>query len=96
MADRHTIENWGARLNIPGEELTMEQAMLLNLGHQNARSELMLTALQDMQMRLQRLEMYLEDDDRLPGYAEHAERMRRQQEKRSAPALAGQNGASRA
>jgi hypothetical protein len=83
MADRHTLENWGARLNIPGEELTIEQAMMLNLGHLNARSELMLAALQDMQMRLHRLEMYLEEDDRLPGYANHAERMRRRQEARA-------------
>jgi hypothetical protein len=57
MTDRHPIENWGERLNIKGEELTIEQAMLLSLGHLNARMEKMLDHLEDMRVRLTRLEL---------------------------------------
>ena len=66
MAERRTIETWGALLNIPGEPLTMEQAMLLHLGHLNARMDAMLTAILDMQMRLMRIELYLKHT--VPGY----------------------------
>lgn len=93
MADKHTIENWGERLNIKDEPLTIEQAMLLNLGHLNARLELLLAANQDMQMRLQRLEMFAEDA--IPGYGEHAERIRQRQEQerqRRVALAAGRNG----
>ena len=66
MAEEHTLENWGRRLNIPGEPLTIERAMLLNLGHMNARLEIMTACLQDMQARLTRIELYLEAT--LPNY----------------------------
>jgi hypothetical protein len=66
MAEEHTIENWGQRLNIPGEPLTIERAMLLNLGHMNARLEIMTACLQDMQARLTRIELFMAET--LPNY----------------------------
>lgn len=66
MADRRTIEGWGAILNVPGEPLAMDEAMLLNLGHMNARLEVAVTALQDMQARLTRIELFLAAS--VPGY----------------------------
>jgi hypothetical protein len=73
MADRRTIEGWGAILNVPGEPLAMDQAMLLNLGHMNARLEIAVTALQDMQARLTRIELFLKAT--IPGYDDHARRI---------------------
>jgi hypothetical protein len=70
MADRRTIEGWGAILNVPGEPLAMDQAMLLNLGHMNARLEVAVTALQDMQARLTRIELFLKAT--IPGYDDQA------------------------
>lgn len=79
MPEKHTIENWGDRLNIKGEEIEIAPAMLLSLGHLNARLEILIVHLSDMRSRLTRLEMFVEDT--VPGYAAHAERMRKQEEK---------------
>ena len=88
MAERFTIDRWGARLNLEGEELTIEQAMLLSLGHLNARLEMAVTALQDMQMRLHRMELFVEET--IPGYADHKARMEREEARRASQfALAG-------
>lgn len=66
MAERRTIEQWGAHLNIEGEPLTIEQAMLLHLGHLNGRLQALLTLTQDMQIRLTRIELYLQET--VPDY----------------------------
>jgi hypothetical protein len=75
MAERRTIENWGAHLNVEGEPLTMEEAMLLNLGHLNARFSLMIEHLEDMRMRLTRIELYLSEN--VPGYDAQTQRAAR-------------------
>jgi len=59
MPDKRTIESWGNKLNLPDEPLDMSEAMLLNLGHLNARMEVLLTTLQDMSNRLARLEIWI-------------------------------------
>lgn len=64
--EKHTIEGWGARLNAPGEQLDISQAMLLSLGHLNARMEAMATSLLDIQIRLTRIELFL--NETVPGY----------------------------
>lgn len=64
--EKHTIEGWGARLNAPGEQLDISQAMLLSLGHLNARMEAMATSLLDIQIRLTRIELFLQET--VPGY----------------------------
>lgn len=66
MAERRTIGNWGAHLNVEGEPLTMEEAMLLNLGHLNARMSKMIEHLEDMRCRLTRLELFVAE--MVPGY----------------------------
>lgn len=58
--EKHTIEGWQARLNVQGEQVTREEAMLLHLGHQNYRLELLVTALEDIQMRVTRMELFLQ------------------------------------
>ena len=68
MAERRTIQNWGAHLNVEGEPLTIEQAMLLHLGHQNSRLQQLINLMQDMQMRLTRIELYMQAT--LPNYDE--------------------------
>lgn len=61
MTEKHTIEGWGARLNAPGEQLDISQAMLLSLGHLNSRLEGVGAALIDIQCRLTRIELYLQE-----------------------------------
>lgn len=70
MVERRTIENWGAHLNVEGEPLTIEQAMLLHLGHLNGRLQAMLTDLSDMRRRLERIEIFLARIN--PEYDEYA------------------------
>lgn len=57
---RRTIESWGAHLNIEGEPLTMEEATLLHLGHLNARLDRTMNALEDIQHRMIRIELYMQ------------------------------------
>jgi hypothetical protein len=80
--EKRTIRNWGARLSMPDEPLTLEEARTYAAMSTADRTLEMLTVLTDLRNRLQRIEMYLEDA--LPGYGEHAERTRRKQEQ---PAL---------
>lgn len=82
MAERRTMKSWGARLNAEDEPLTMEEAMLLSLGHLNARLEIMTTHLGDMRSRLTRLEKFAQLT--IPGYDDHVRMMleREEQEKR--------------
>lgn len=73
MAERRTIDNWGAHLNANDEPLTIEQAMLLSLGHLNARLEKTVEHLEDMRIRLTRLELYLAAS--VPGYDAQTKRL---------------------
>jgi hypothetical protein len=83
MAERRTIDNWGAHLNIEGEELTIEQAMLLSLGHLNAREEIQIGHLSDMRMRMRRLERFIAR--MFPDYDKFvAEMLREEEEQRRA------------
>lgn len=70
MAERRTIESWGSHLNIEGEPLDISEAMLLHLGHLNARLSLMIEHLEDMRMRLTRLELVVRT--LVPNYDERA------------------------
>ena len=64
--EKHTIDGWGSRLNAPGEPLTISEAMLLSLGHLNARSEAIAASLLDIQIRLTRIELFLQET--IPNY----------------------------
>jgi hypothetical protein len=90
-AERRTAKNWGARLSMPDEPLSLDEMRTYAAMSTADRTLEMLTKLTDLQMRLQRIEMYLEDA--LPGYAQHAERTRRRQEQHDEQkALGGANG----
>lgn len=71
MTDKHLIHKWAKLLQ--DEPVTMEEAQLFTLISANDRLTEMLGALQDMQSRLTRLELYLAAH--LPDYEPTAKRM---------------------
>jgi hypothetical protein len=64
--DRRTIKNWAARLSAPDEQLTLEEARTLAAIAATDRLLEMLTSLQDIQMRLTRIELFVAAT--IPGY----------------------------
>jgi hypothetical protein len=84
--EKRTPRNWGARLSMPDEPLTLEETRTLAALSTADRTLEMRDILTDLRNRLQRIEMYLEDAQ--PGYAEHAERTRRRQEQPALPSNA--------
>lgn len=73
--DRRTIKNWAARLSAPDEPLTLEEARTLAAIAGTDRLLEVRDLLADLRDRVQRMEMFLEE--RMPGYADHAGRMKR-------------------
>jgi hypothetical protein len=68
--ERRPIEAWASRLGGKGEPLTMPEAQLLAQIAATDRALEMLTALQDVQMRLTRLESFVAAT--VPGYDQAA------------------------
>ena len=64
--ERRPIKSWGSRLGGEGEPLTLEEASLLAALSQADRLLECVTALQDIQMRLTRLELFVSAV--APGY----------------------------
>jgi hypothetical protein len=90
-AERRTAKNWGARLSMPDEPLSLDEMRTYAAMSTADRTLEMLTVLTDLRDRLQRLEMFVEET--VPGYAQHAERTRRRQEQHDEQkALGGANG----
>lgn len=59
MEEKRTIKNWAARLSAPDEPLTLAEAQTLASISCADRLLECLTALQDLQMRLTRLELFV-------------------------------------
>lgn len=68
--ERRTIKSWAHRLSSPDEPLTREEAQLLATIAGTDRLLELVTAMQDIQMRLCRLEAYIAP--RVPGYGHRA------------------------
>lgn len=74
MADeRRTIKNWGARLGAPDEMLTFDEAQMLASLVTCDRLAEILTALQDIQARLTRMELFIART--FPAYDQENTRM---------------------
>lgn len=71
-AERRTIRNWAARLSAQDEPLTLEEAQLLAAISASDRLLEVRDALQDVQMRLTRMECFLAAA--VPGYDQAARR----------------------
>jgi hypothetical protein len=56
---RRTIQGWAAVLSVQGEALTMDEARLWAALATYDRTVELLTACQDVQMRIQRIETFL-------------------------------------
>ena len=67
MEQQRTIHNWAARLSAKDEPLTLAEAHLLASISTADRLVELLTAFQDIQMRLMRLETYIAAH--IPDYA---------------------------
>ena len=73
MEEKRTIHNWAARLSAKDEPLTLAEAQTLaQIGTADRLLEL-LTALQDIQMRLTRLERYVAA--KAPDYQREAQKI---------------------
>lgn len=59
MDEKRTIHNWAARLSMEDEPLTLQEAQAFAMVSASDRLVECRTALQDMQMRLTRLELYI-------------------------------------
>jgi len=66
--DRRTIRNWASRLSAADEPLSLEEASLLAAISANDRLVELLGAMQDVQVRLTRLEVFAAAT--IPGYDE--------------------------
>jgi len=80
--DRRTIRNWASRLSAADEPLSLEEASLLAAISANDRLVELLGAMQDVQVRLTRLEVFAAAT--IPGYDEQTRSL--------AKALANGNG----
>lgn len=68
-SERHGMKGWGSKLGADMQEpKTMEEAQLLATMTINDKLYEMVTILQDLQARLTRLEVYVEE--RAPGYTQ--------------------------
>jgi hypothetical protein len=71
--DRRTIKNWAARLSAADEMLSLDEARTLAAIAQADRLLEIRDVLQDVQMRLTRMELYA--SAHLPGYDDETQRM---------------------